>query len=761
MKENLVNVTASESNTNKNSKTKKTSAFADKAKLAMNQQWQTHDIQFSDNHLDSLYHDWLLTNGSGAFSMGSALGINTRRYHGLLIAASRPPVGRIVALNQVFEQLVVTTGNSLQTLEFTSCVFPGDGEDIIVPRGYTHLQRFEKGMSVAWTYQAGSVTLTKELFLHWKEQAATLRYTLKGLDKGSFKNADSIAMRLSPLVSLRDFHSLLHKDTAPAFQVESRVDGVTVKTGDQAVTLSCSQATRFERNRDWWYNLVYRSETERGQDDREDLFVPGSFEVELDPQAKTHVFTMTTALGRKPADPIQGLSEARADHLMPIFSHLTDTGNAPAAQKQKTVDLFEELDMGAVKRSLAMAADDFVVQRTIKGETLSTILAGYPWFADWGRDTFIALPGLLLETGRFEEAKATLHAFASSIRNGLVPNRFDDYDDDAAHYNTVDASLWFIQAALRYVEVTGDQDSWNDWLSGACKSIIEAYIKGTDYDIRMAGDCLIEAGNPDTQLTWMDAACGGTVFTPRHGKAVEINALWYSSLVGLAKVFADDDKQTANHYEKLAARIKRSFVKTFWNEDDNCLIDHVWSETIGADVLIDTAAVTVENTNDNENPGEQIRVHRDHSIRPNQIFVASLPNSPLPLTKQKQVLKAVGEYLLTPSGLRTLPPEDPAYHGSYTSDQYHRDGAYHQGTVWAWLIGPYVEAVLRCGKFSDDAKSQAAELIRPLLDQLVGTGFGQLHEIYEADLPHRPVGCPAQAWSIAEVLRVLRLIESH
>lgn len=700
---------------------------------AMDRDWCTHDFAIEGNALALNSQDWLLTNGTGAFSMGSVSGANQRRYHGLLIAATRPPVGRVVALNQMLEQLTLKKGDAEHKLEFTTCQFPGRGNgepDAFAPAGHTMLCRFQKGLSVCWTYTWGKLVFIREVFLHWQQQAATIRYVIKGLSEVG----ETAQLRLSPMVTLRDFHSLLHKDQAGHFTIDSRIDGVTVKRENGAglpanepvaVTFRCEQASRFDRTRDWWYNLVYRVESERGQDDREDNFIPGAFEVGLDPKQDQQIITVTVALGNAAADPLVGLGNARQDHLAPILKHLSGGGGGAGVSD----------DVAKYRKALTIAADDFVVGRTIKGRKLSTILAGYPWFADWGRDTFIALPGLLIETGRFAEARNTLQVFADSIRNGLVPNRFDDYDDNAAHYNTVDGSLWFIQAALRYVEVTGDQESWKNWLSAACQSIMEAYIKGTDYDIRMAGDGLITAGNSSTQLTWMDAACGGVVFTPRCGKAVEINALWYACLTGMATVIKKDHKPTSDHYLKLAARVKRAFAKNFWNDNLNCLADVVWSDEQGID-------------------------HRDDSVRPNQIFAVSLADSPIPQTLQKQVLAAVKATLLTPKGLRSLSPDHPQYHPRYTGEQFKRDGGYHQGTVWAWLIGPYVEAVLRAGKFSAAARAEAMEALRPLLDEMMNEGIGQLHEIYEADAPHRAVGCMAQAWSISEVLRALRLIES-
>jgi predicted glycogen debranching enzyme len=288
---------------------------------------------------------------------------------------------------------------------------------------------------------------------------------------------------------------------------------------------------------------------------------------------------------------------------------------------------------------------------------------------------------------------------------------------------------------MEYYQATNDQQSWKDWLAPAAISVIESYIHGTDYDIRMAGDGLITAGSPNTQLTWMDAACDGVVFTPRPGKSVEINCLWYNALAGLSKLLPAVLKKESEHYKKLSQRVTRSFGRVFWDEELKSLRDHVWTDQYGVD-------------------------HADRTLRPNQIFSASLPRSPLPQTKQRLVLKVVRDHLLTPYGLRTLPSNDPNYHGRYTGSRYQRDQAYHQGTIWPWLIGPYAEAVLRLGRFDTKSKTTAAAIIQPLLNLLMTDALGQVAEICEADPPHRPVGCIAQAWSVAEILRILALMES-
>jgi predicted glycogen debranching enzyme len=685
--------------------------------------WVTHHVNTAGQALAMIDRQWLLSNGTGAYAMGTLPGINTHRYHGLLIAAASPPVGRIMALNQLGERLQITTPQGQRTVELATCAFRDDqGQATYVPDGYTKLIEFERGTTVAWTYAIGPVRLRRQLLLHWKQQAATIEYTVTGLDQPAILQVD-------PMVSLRDFHGLLRRAEAGPFKVAVEDQWLCVEHDETAVTFGCPDArvTSVEGAEQWWYDMRYDVDTARGQGDCEDYFVPGRFEFDL-PANKTSCVTLTVALGREACQP-----ELSAN------------------------DRYRELDRAAChgcespdqrRRMLVMAAGDCVVDRQVGQQQLSTILAGYPWFADWGRDTFIALPGLLLSTGRFDEARDVLHAYALSIKGGLIPNRFDDYDQSsaAAHYNTLDASLWFVHSAMAYLDASDDRDAWHDWLAAAALQIIDAYIKGTstagpDADsgaaIGVAGDGLIVAGSTRTQLTWMDAACEGVVFTPRQGKAVEINALWYHVLIGMSRRIEGLHPRHAEHYKRLAARTKRAFVKVFWDEQLGYLCDHVWTDEQG---------------------DEQI----DRSLRPNQIFAASLPDTPMPRTKQVQMLASIRQHLLTPCGLRTLPIDDPQYHGTYAGPAFERDKAYHQGTVWPWLIGPYAEAILRVGRFSTAAKEEARAALEPLLQMLAGEGpysaLGQLHEIHDGDEPHHPRGCIAQAWSIAEVLRVSDMV---
>jgi predicted glycogen debranching enzyme len=380
---------------------------------------------------------------------------------------------------------------------------------------------------------------------------------------------------------------------------------------------------------------------------------------------------------------------------------------------------------------LCIAADQFISKRRINHNYGTTIVAGYPWFGDWGRDAFIALPGLLLSTGRFDEARSVLSTFAAAADGGMIPNCFDDRNG-AAHFNSVDASLWFINAAFQYLSATGDAKTFMQELMPIIRWIIDSYNKGTRFGIHADTDGLITAGTSQTQLTWMDANDGNVAFTPRYGKAVEVSALWYNSLCWLAEFYARRDIENAKHYQSMVDKVGDSFCKLFWDPTRNYLND-----CIAPDGSVDSA------------------------IRPNQIFAVSLPFSPLPAEQQKAVVDAVEKHLLTPYGLRTLNTADSCYKGQYTGPQQQRDAAYHQGTVWPYLIGPFVESYLKVYGTSRKTKKKAAEFIQPLLKHLTDDGcLGSISEIFDGDPPHKPRGCIAQAWSVAELIRAYRLVNS-
>lgn len=625
--------------------------------------------------------EWLLTNGKGAYSASTVSGCNTRKYHGLLIAATTPPVGRIMALNRVAE--ILTFPNHEEQLFELSVNQFGDQ---FHPRGDQYLSCFETGDTVKWIFNVHSVKIEKELQLIWGENRIALRYTID-------PDGRECEFRLMPFVSLRDFHSV--RKAGVHFDVSSEQRGARVSTGGQTVTIESDNAD-FVQSQDWWYGHTYAIETYRGQDDSEDLFSPGGFVLRTDKKTTVTFWAFVGEYG--PVDWNDALHR-RPDPCQPSRSILQCDTPSPA-----------------IKR-LVHAAGDFVVDRkNPDGSPGRTIIAGYPWFADWGRDTMISLPGLLLVPGRFDDAKNVLQVFAHYTSQGMIPNKFDDYTNQPS-YNTVDASLWFIHAVFEYRKRSKDQATFEEHLLPACRQIIDGYRNGTRYHIKMdEADGLVNQGDENTQLTWMDARTDGISFTPRQGKAVEINALWYHALVLMGE-------------KDLAAKVADNFRKAFWISPFRGLADVV-------------------------NNGQQ-----DKSIRPNQIFAVSLPNSPLTPEQQSAVVEVVRRELLTPVGLRSLAPGDPKFHGKYAGPQRQRDEAYHNGTIWAWLIGPFLQAYLNVNKNAPVARKQAIQWLSPLIDHMHTVGcIGQISEIFEAD-SLCPKGCFAQAWSVAEVLRLAAELE--
>jgi len=631
-----------------------------------------------------LNYEWLLTNGMGAFASSTLVGCNTRRYHGLLTAATLPPLGRINTINRVGE-LIYLDGNR-SFLELSINQFGNSFH----PHGEQYLRRFQLDRTARFDYELEGIKVAKEVLLLWQRNTVGIRYRIEA------ESHRQIQLDLIPFLSLRDFHSLRH--AGPPFEVQCDTFEMLVRDGPHPLKLR-ADAGRFTARADWWYGHTYAIETERGLDDTEDLFVPGILSF-----SNRGPFTLTLWAGtdlEQIPDWDKELAR-RPDHIARTVIPVAD---------DKVVEKPAEIPSTPSMKKLSRAADDFVVgRRRPDGKAGTTIIAGYPWFSDWGRDTMIALPGLLLTTERFTEAAQVLTLFAEYVSEGMIPNRFDDYTNEAS-YNTVDASLWFIHACFEYIRLSHDSDTFNKHLLDACRAILKGYRGGTRFNIHMDADGLILAGDEHTQLTWMDAKCEGIAFTPRHGKAVEINALWYNALVLL-------------HEVELAAKVKASFAKVFWLNPFRGLVDVV-----------------------NEKK-------RDASCRPNQILAVSLPHSPLTPDQQRAVVEVVRRELLTPFGLRTLAKSDPNYKGRYFGPPMKRDNAYHNGTVWTWLIGPFLQAYLKVNQHSPDAMRQARVWLQPLIDNMNQGCVGQIPEIFEADEPHRPVGCPAQAWSVAEVLRL-------
>jgi predicted glycogen debranching enzyme len=620
-----------------------------------------------------LSEEWLITNGLGGYAAGTVVGCNTRRYHGLLCAATLPPVGRVMLLNRIGEILCID-GNRDALQELSINQF----SDRFHPRGDKWLRCFELDEGIArWEYVVQGIRIIKEVMLPWKDNAAGIRYSI---DPGGH----NVELSLLPFVRLLDFHQL--RRGKANLEVSPLGQSVGVKDGNNQVAIVCERG-RFDFSPDWWFGHVYAIETERGLDDTEDLYTPGRFVLDVD---QKDWITLWVTDG----------------------SHPKFDWNDELRKRANMKKALPWGDSSPILQRVAHAADDFVVHRKAPdGSDGTTVIAGYPWFADWGRDTMISLPGLLLVTGRFEQARQVLCLFAQYVSQGMIPNRFDDYTNEPS-YNTVDASLWFIHACFEYARLSGDRDTLDKTLRPACRAIIEGYTKGTRFGIQVDfADGLVNQGNPGTQLTWMDAKCDGIAFTPRQGKAVEINALWHNAL----RLMGDNVQ---------AKRVGENFRKAFWISPFRGLAD-----------VVDGS-------------------RRDASIRPNQIFAVSLPYSPLTEEEQMAVVETVRRELLTPVGLRTLAKSDPKYRGVYRGPQRQRDQAYHNGTVWPWLIGAFLEAYLKVHKRSPQAQDQAKQWLTPLLESMDHGCIGQIAEIFDGDEPHRPVGCFAQAWSVAEVLRL-------
>jgi glycogen debranching enzyme len=674
------------------------------------------DVDPRDPHR-YLATEWLLTNGLGGYAMGTVLGANMRRYHGLLVAAVRPPVERIVALHSIIEQLVMPREDgSEEVVDLSTQMFVGpDGEPMLHPQGWKCLRSFVcDTRQCTWTLEVAGVTIRRRLSLSREvENNCSIGYELEHAH-GAVA-ARGVALRVRPLIALRDFHSLDHGERD--FTIDAGTGALSIARGSASMRLESS--ARFEPDSQIWRRFAYLEDRRRGQDWSEDLWSPGEF--------------------------VKQISAASGDSLQ--ISATIPLASSSSPGPPHAAPLRENQD------GLRASARQFIVSRDDShGRRSASIIAGYPWFADWGRDAMISMPGLLLCTGRLDEARSLLHLFAAHMRRGLIPNCFDDRGGEPL-YNTVDASLWFVDAVqqLRIASTATAAPApggagTDASLLRACRDIIAAYRDGTEFNIRMdSRDGLIVAGDATTQLTWMDARRDGVVFTPRHGKAVEINALWFNALRCMAEM--SDDSRERDELRKLSERVRESFVRQFWWSEWNCLHD---------------VLVPVDADEDARGTGAFVP---DGRLRPNQIFAVSLHHSMLDRAKQRAVVNIVRERLLTPFGLRTLDRDDPGYRGRYEGNMFERDAAYHNGTVWPWLIGPYCEAVLRVGDFRGESMAEARRAIDPLLREMdvqrppFRGCLGQVAEVYDGDEPHRPDGCPAQAWSVAALARLRSMIE--
>jgi predicted glycogen debranching enzyme len=661
-----------------------------------------------------LSREWLVANGLGGYASGTISGAITRRYHGLLIAALPAPFGRMVMWSHISERLIFGDNDavSLGAEERAGGALELGGADDLVEF------RLEAGLPV-WIFRVRDFVLEKRVLLLHRQNTVQVTYRLRG-------DGARPRLELRPAFNFRHYEDPV--DALPQTPYEVRALGGQYEITNPETPLpplrmqlpGCDSAFTIDARR--IRQVVYRSELQRGYDYEGDLWSPGAFLVDFGAREEA------TLVGSTETWDIINVLSPEAVQI---------------AEHHRRVRLVEKAQPAAregVAAELLMAADQFVItpagraeeeaRAHASGDEVRTIIAGYHWFTDWGRDTMISLEGLTITSGRTVEAGYILRTFAQYIRDGLIPNMFPDGKTEGL-YNTADATLWFFHALHRYLEATHDQITL-ELLLPRLTSVIDHHLAGTKFNIHVdPADGLLVQGAKGYQLTWMDAKMGDWVVTPRRGKAVEINALWFNALEILTGwLRASGDAAAADRYAGHAAKARASFNQRFWNNERGCLFDVV----------------------DGPEKAE------DPSVRPNQVFAISLDHPVLERERWEPVMSVVERELLTPVGLRSLSPNDPEYKKNYHGDLKTRDAAYHQGTVWAWLIGPFVDAWL---KIHPNERTQARKFLDAFGEHLDDAGIGTISEIFDAEAPHTPRGCIAQAWSVAEVLRCLAKTAPH
>ena len=634
--------------------------------------------------------EWLVTNGIGGYASGTVSGALTRRYHGLLVAALKPPLDRKLLVAKL-DETAQYDGESFD-------LFTNRWVSTVAPHGYRCIENFHlDGTIPVWNFAFADALLEKRI---WMQQGANTTYVRYTLSRG----LHPVKLTLKALVNYRDHHG--ETRSGEPMKVEPVEGGIRVLAHEGAAPfhLLSDNAEAQPRN-EWYLDYSLSVEQYRGFRGIEDHFLAAEFTVTLQPGESVTIVASTDA------NPNLDSDSALEEHRKYEADIIAQAGPA-----------FD--DAPPAIRHLLLAADQFIVKRALAGEAGGrSIIAGYHWFGDWGRDTMISLPGLTIATGRPEIARSILRTFAHYVDQGMLPNRFPDLGE-TPEYNTVDATLWYFEAIRAYHAATSDDELLKE-LFPVLKDVIDWHIRGTRYQIHVdPADGLLYAGEPGVQLTWMDAKVGDWVVTPRIGKPVEINALWYHALCIMAQ-FAHRLGEPSSDFRIAAEKVRGSFSK-FWNNDAGYCFD------------------VIDGPNGNE-----------AALRPNQLFAISIPadNKDEPALfiydQQEAIVKACARHLLTSHGLRSLASFDPTYVGHYGGDARRRDGAYHQGTVWGWLIGPFVGAHFKSYR---DA-SAARRFLNPLLDHLCAHGLGSISEIFDGDAPFTPRGCIAQAWSVAEVLR--------
>ncbi|MEB2310564.1 MAG: glycogen debranching enzyme N-terminal domain-containing protein [Polyangiaceae bacterium] len=624
--------------------------------------------------------EWLEPDGLGGFASGTTELFRTRRYHGLLVAAASPPADRRMLVSGLEAWLTTARGRRALSAQRYA---PG----VVFPDGASRLESFAAEPWPTFTFDVDGLRLEHELFMVHGAPLVVLSWS--AARSAPLARDAPVTLEVRPLLAGRDFHALMRENGAFRFEPERRGERLEFRPYDGVPELVVLSDGVYAHAPDWYRNFLYAEEHARGLDATEDLASPGVFTWELDQGPATLVFAMKSP---------------EAEELL-----VGPARNLAARLRDR-----ERARRGAFPSRVARAADAYLVRRGAG----RTIIAGYPWFGDWGRDTFISLRGLALATGRFDDARDILVEWAGAVSEGMLPNRFPDHGE-APEYNSVDASLWYVIAVAELLRAAPGavRPEQRGALCAAVSAILDGYTRGTRYGIRMdPRDALLRAGEPGVQLTWMDAKIGDYVVTPRIGKPVEVQALWINALA----IGAELDERWRAPYERGVA----SFGARFWNAEQGCLFDVLEPD--------------------------------DAALRPNQIFaVGGLPHALLAGERARRVVERVEEALVTPLGLRSLAPGEPGYRARYEGGVFERDSAYHQGTVWPWLMGPFVEAWLRVGKSRDEARRRFLAPLRAALD---AWGVGHLPEIADAEPPLTPRGCPFQAWSLGELLRIERLL---
>ena len=654
--------------------------------------------------------EWLVTNGTGGFASGTIAGSATRRYHGYLIAALDPPAARTLLVGSVDE--IVRVGGD--TFELATHRWLSGA---IAPEGYKLIQNFRlDGEIPVWSFRAGPALLEKRVWMQHGENTTFVRYSL--LD---FPGDTPIELELKVIINYRDFHSTTRAGSPPnewRIKIEPVANGLRVSAFDVATPFYLKlKDAALDPQHIWYRDFLFSLERERGLDDHEDQLFAATFRARLQTgQALTLVFS-TNPHATLNCDSVLENEKSRQAEVLSAAPSFTSSTSSASFRSAPALS------------QLVLAADQFIAARALPRQPDGkTIIAGYHWFGDWGRDTMIALPGLTLATGRAEIARQILLAFSRFVDRGMLPNNFPEAGG-TPEYNTIDATLWYFDAIRQYFAATEDVATLKQLFPVLAK-IIEAHVSGTRYNIHVDTDGLLYGGGPGVQLTWMDAKIGDWVVTPRTGKPVEINALWINALESMIS-FAQLLDKSSSDFTQLAARAKSSFAK-FWNPNRNCCFD-----------VLDA-------------PGLGAGINSDASLRPNQIFAVSLVADLLTPAQQKSVVDTCADHLLTPFGLRSLAPGEPGYTGTYSGGPRERDAAYHQGTAWGWLLGPFALAHYRVYK----DRAAALAFLEPLAHSIDRYGLGTLAEIFDGDPPHHPRGCIAQAWTVAELLRATQQLLS-